>query len=161
MNLKATIFLIAVTALMMGSACAAGIGDFQIDKNYKNAVENDYYTINLDDGENSGIAVFKNVDDDSYDNITDDDQYDNLVKDDGRDYLTADDDFELDKKSDNTAEFKDIDDANHGIVEVVKKDGEEYIVVFFAKDSSDIKNSDLSKSLETFNKDNDVKAVEF
>ena len=161
MNLKATIFLIGALALMMGSACAAGISDFQIAKDYKNVIENDYYTINLDDGENSGIAVFKNVNDDAYDDLADDDQYDNLVKDDGRDYLTADDDYQLDKKSDNTAEFNDTDDANHGIVEVVKKDGEEYIVVFFAKDTSDVKNSDLSKSLETFNKDNDVKAVEF
>jgi hypothetical protein len=58
-----------------------------------------------------------------------------------------DDDFEIEKKADNIVEFKDIDHAQHGVVEVVNDDGNQYVVVFWAKDTSDVKNSDLNTLL--------------
>ena len=74
-------------------------------------------------------------------------------------YLTGDDDVKVDEHSDNTVTFKDYDHAQHGISEVIKGDGEKFIVVFWAKDGSDIDNSKLLKQLKDFNKDNDVNTI--
>ena len=162
MNIKNILFLIFVSSLLIGSACAAGVGDFDISKDYKQCFADDYHTLYMNKDQDSGIAIYKNADDDAYADTDADEAYDDIVHDDAKEYLTADDDMTIDKKSDNTAEFKDVDDhAEHGIVEVVKKDGDEYVVVFWAKDSSNVKNSDLQSVLKDFNKDNDVEAISF
>lgn len=162
MNIKNILFLICVSSLLIGSAYAASVSDFKVNDDYHNNYADDYHALYVDKNLDSGIAVYKNADDDAYPDTDDDDAFDDIVHDDGQEYLTPDDDMTLDKQADNTAEFKDTDDhAHHGIVELVKKDGKEYIVVFWAKDSSNIKNSDLKSVLDDFNKDNGVEAIAF
>lgn len=162
MNIKSILFMIFVSSLLVGSACAAGVGDFDISKDYKQCYADDYHALYMNKDKDSGIAIYHNADDDSYADTDVDDGYDDIVHDDAKEYLTPDDDMTLDKQSDKTAEFKDVDDhAEHGIVEVVKKDGKEYVVVFWAKDSSNVKNSDLQSVLKDFNKDNSVEPIEF
>ena len=161
MDAKNIFLILIVSALLIGSACAAkGVNDFAVDKSYENAHNGTYYSLYLNDKQDAGIIVFKNVNDDAYDDESDD-AYDNLIHDDGQDYLTVDDDMKIDKNSDNTVTFTDIDHAEHGVAEVIDCDGEQFIVVFFAKDTSDVKNSDLTSLLKDFNKDNDVDAVAF
>ncbi len=161
MNFKQVLFLIFVSALLIGSACGAKtVNDFEIDKKYENVYKGTHYSINLDDKNDSGITVYDRLGDDDADEAADN-TYDNLIHDDGSDYITPDDDFEIEKQSDNTVEFKDIDHAQHGVAEVIDNDGNQYIVVFWAKDTSDVKNSDLNTLLKEFNKDNDVEAIAF
>ena len=76
--------------------------------------------------------------------------------------MHSDDDYILKKHNDKTASFKDYDNNEHGIVELIKNnDGQEYIVVFWAKKNNDMKNKDLKLQLEQFNKDNNVNIITF
>lgn len=161
MDMKQILFLIFITAILIGAAHGAKVNDFTPDKNYKSAYQGKYYSLYLNDNKDSGITVYENVDDDAYGDIDDDGPYDDLIHDDGREYLTMDDDFQIEKNDGNIVEFKDLDHSQHGTVEVVEKDGSQYIVVFWAKDSSDVKNSELNDLLKEFNKDNKVEAVAF
>lgn len=161
MDLKKIFFALLVSSLLIGGACAASVNDFNIDKNYKNVYSSDYYSVYSNDKQDSGILIFKNVDDDVYDDAVNDDILDNTIHHDGREYITADDDLKLDMNSDNTANFTDYDHATHGVSEVVKVNGEQYVVVSWAKDSSNIDNAKLSSILKDFNKNNKVEAVAF
>ena len=114
----------------------------------------------LNGNKDSGVAIYKNVNDDLYDNLNDD-SVDYIVHDDGREYLVVDDDMQISKNADNTANFTDYDHAEHGVVEVVEIGGNQYVVVFFAKDSSNTTNADLMAKLTAFNKDNNVAPVAF
>lgn len=69
--------------------------------------------------------------------------------------------MKIDVGSDNIANFTDSEHATHGVSEVVKVDGKEYIVAIWAKDSSKIENSDLISQLNDFNKNNNVEVVAF
>lgn len=138
---------------------ANSASDFKVDGNYKHVLGNEYYSVNLNDNKDTGCLIFKNVDDDLYDNHND--PYDHIIHDDGRDYIKADDDMKINKNPDNTANFTDMDHSTHGVVEVVNSNGQQYIVVFFAKDSTNIQNKDLASQLTQFNNDNQVKAVAF
>ena len=159
MNLKQILFLVFISAILVGSACGAKtVSDFEIDKDYKSAYNGTNYSMYLNEKQDSGITVYLSISDDDAD---DDGPYDDLIHSEGQDYITMDDDFEIEKKSDNIVEFKDIDHSQHGIVEVIDDDGTSYIVVFWAKDGSDVKNSDLNLLLKEFNKDNDVEAIAF
>lgn len=149
------------SSLIIGNVCAAGVNDFKIDDSYKNIYNGTYYSIYTDDSQDSGISIFKNVNDDVYDDVENDGILDNIIYHDGREYITPDDDLKLDINSDNIANFTDCEHQTHGLSEVFKQDGESYIAVFWAKDSSDIDNKKLSSLLKDFNKDNDVKAVAF
>ena len=131
--------------------------DFEIDKDYKNVENQTHYSLYLNDKQDSGITVYDSLGESDTDSST----YGDLIHDDGQEYLQMDDDFEIEKKADNIVEFKDIDHAQHGVVEVVNDDGNQYVVVFWAKDTSDVKNSDLNPLLKEFNKDNDVEAIAF
>lgn len=158
MNKKIIFLMVIATTLFIGCAFAANsVNDFKVNENYKHVAGNDYYSFNLNDNKDAGCLIFKNVDDDAYDNHND--PYDHLIHDDGRDYLHADDDMKISKNSDNTANFTDYDHATHGVVEVVDSNGQQYIVVFFAKDGSN--NNDLASQLTQFNTNNQVKAVAF
>lgn len=161
MDLKKIFFALLISSLLIGGACAASVNDFNIDKNYKNVYSSDYYSVYSNDKQDSGILIFKNVDDDVYDDAVNDDILDNTIHHDGREYITADDDLKLDMNSDNTANFTDYDHATHGVSEVVKVNGEQYVVVSWAKDSSNIDNAKLSSILKDFNKNNKVEAVAF
>ena len=161
MDVKKIFFALLVSALLVGGACAASVNDFNIDKTYKNEYSSDYYSVYANKNQDIGILVFKNVDDDAYDDKVNDDILDNVIHHDGREYIVADDDMKIDVNSENIANFTDYDHATHGVSEVVKKDGEEFIVAIWAKDSSSIDNSDLISQLNDFNKENNVSAIAF
>ena len=161
MDIKKICLVLIFSSLIIGSVCAAGVNDFKIDDSFKSIYGGDYYSVYADGNQDSGICIYKNVNDDVYDDIENDDVLDNVIHHDGREYIVPDDDLKLDVGSDNIANFTDYEHGTHGISEVFESDGEEYIAVFWAKDSSDIDDSKLNSLLEDFNKDNNVKAIEF
>lgn len=164
MDIKKIFFLMLVSSLLIGSAYAtSNINSFNINNTYKPEYNDSYHAIYLNENHDSGITIYKNVDDDQYDTDNDnDDKYDNLINDDGQDYLHSDDDYQLKKHNDKTASFKDYDTGEHGIVELIKNNsGNEYIIVFWAKNNNDIKNKDLKTQLKQFNKDNNVNIIAF
>ena len=161
MDLNKIFFALLVSALLIGGACAATVNDFDVDKTYKSVYNSEYYSVFSNDNKDSGILIFKNVNDDVYDNRVNDDILDNIIHHDGREYITPDDDMKIDKNSDNTANFTDSEHATHGVSEVIKVDGEQFIVVSWAKDSSNIDNAKLISILNDFNKNNKVEAVAF
>lgn len=169
-----------VTALLIGSACAVSTDEFQVDGFHKSAGDDAYSTYVNDNG-NSGVSIYKNTqvtyyDDDGYDDDGyydyDDDGYDDDGYYDYDDRYDDDyyvhtvnngirDDMQLSKNADNTATFTDHDDAEHGTVEVVELGGQQYTVVFWAKDASDVTNANLMTKLTQFNKDNGVSPLAF
>lgn len=161
MDIKKIFFALLVSSLLIGGACAASVNDFNVDKTYKNIYKSEYYSVYTNDNQDSGILVFKNVDDDAYDHKVNDDILDHTIHHDGREYITPDDDMKIDKNSNNTVNFTDSEHATHGVSEVIKTDGEQYIVVCWAKDSSNNTNSMLSSILAEFNKNNNVDAIAF
>jgi hypothetical protein len=161
MDAKKVFFSLIVSTLLVGSVCAAkSVNDFSVDESYDNVHNGTYFSLSLNEKQDSGIAIFKNVNDDAYDNESDD-AYDNLIHDDGKDYITVDDDMKINENSDNTVNFTDIDHGEQGIAELIDCDGQQFIVVFWAKDTSDVKDSDLSSMLNEFNKENNVDAIAF
>ena len=90
-----------------------------------------------------------------------DDVLDHVIHHDGREYTYGDDDMAISKNSDKTANFTDYDHATHGISEVVKHGDQQFIVVAWAKDSSNMDSAKLLSALKDFNKDNNVKAIAF
>lgn len=161
MNGRKILFALLVTSLLVGGVCAASVNNFKIDNSFSdNAFSSDYYSVHLNGNKDSGINIYKNVNDDSYDDLNDD-AVDHLVHDDGHEYLVVDDDMQVTKNADNTANFTDHDHAQHGVVEVVQSGSDQYIVVVWAKDSSSINNADLMAKLTAFNKDNGVSPVAF
>jgi len=161
MDIKKILFALLVSALLIGGVCAASVNSFDVNKGYKNLYESSYYSVYANGKENSGILIFKNVNDDKYDDKVNDDILDNVIHHDGKEYIVADDDMKIDVGSDNIANFTDSEHATHGVSEVVKVDGKEYIVAIWAKDSSKIENSDLISQLNDFNKNNNVEVVAF
>ena len=160
MDIKKILFTLLVSALLIGGVCAASVNSFDVNKDYKNLYESSYYSVYANGKENSGILIFKNVNDDKYDDKVNDDILDNVIHHDGKEYI-ADDDMKIDVGSDNIVNFTDSEHATHGVSEVVKVDGKEYIVAIWAKDSSKIENSDLISQLNDFNKNNSVEVVAF
>lgn len=158
MDIKKIFFALLVSSLLISGVCAASVNDFKVDNTYKNMYSSEYYSVNANGNQDSGILIFKNVNDDAYDNLVNDDILDNVIHHDGKEYIVADDDMKIDKNSDNTANFTDYEHATHGISEVVKSGNEQYIVVFWAKDNS---NNDINSMLSNFNKNNNVEAVAF
>ena len=161
MDAKKIFLILIVSTLLIGSVCAVkSASDFAVDKSYENVHNGTYYSLSVNDKQDAGITIYKNVNDDAYE-AEGDDAFEGLIHDDGQEYLAVDDDMQLDKNADNTANFTDFDHAEHGIVELVDCDGEQFIVVFWAKDTSNVTNSDLTSLLNNFNKDNNVDAVAF
>lgn len=154
-------FALIVSALLVGSVCAASVNDFKVDNTYQNVYSGKYYSVYSNANKDCGISIYKNVDDDVYDDIDNDDILDNTIHHDGREYITVDDDLTLNKSSNNIATFKDFDHATHGVSEVVNVNGDQYIVVCWAKDSSNMNNTQLLSALNDFNKNNNVKAIAF
>ena len=175
MNIKKIFFALIVTTLLVGSVCAANINDFKVD-GYNSSYNSDLSSAYLNDNGDSGISIHKNTngvyldfDDDGYDDDGyydfDDDGYDDDGYDDDGYYDYDDDgyddDVQLSKNTDNTASFTDFDDAEHGVLEVVQIGGDQYTVVFWAKDTSNMNNTDLMSKLTDFNKDNGVSPIAF
>ena len=161
MNFKKILFALLFSALLIGGACAASVNDFNVDSAYKNIYSSDYYSAYANSNQDSGILVFKNVDDDAYDDKVNDDILDHTIHHEGKEYITPDDDMKIDKNSDNTVNFTDSDHSTHGASEVIKVDGQEYVVVCWAKDSSNIDTTKLLSTLNEFNKNNKVEAIKF
>lgn len=157
--LKKVCMALIVFSLLVGSVCAASVNDYKVDSSLKQSY-NGNYSLFLNDKQDAGVAIFKNVDDDVFGDV-DDDVNDAFIHDDGREYIVLDDDMKLDKNADNTANFTDYDHAEHGVVEVVSQGGEQFIVVFWAKDNSNVTNADLMAQLTEFNKANNVSPVAF
>ncbi|WP_407411888.1 hypothetical protein [Methanobrevibacter sp.] len=187
MNIKKILFALIVTSLLIGSVCAASINDFKVD-GYNSSYNTDINSAFVNNNGDSGVSIFKNAngaryydyDDDGYYDYDDDgydydDAYDHdyddiydhdydddyVIQNSGNVYNGIRDDMQITKNSDNTATFTDVDDAEHGIVEVVQHGGEQYTVVFWAKDASNINNTALMTKLTNFNKDNGVTPVAF
>lgn len=159
MDVKKILFIMVISTLVVGCAFAANsLNDFKVNQDYNHVAGNDYYSLNANNNKDAGIVIYKNADNDAY---GDADVYDHVLHDDGRDYIQIDDDMKITKNSDNTANFTDTDHATHGVVELVDSNGQQYIVVVWAKDSSNVQNSDLASQLAQFNKDNQVKVLSF
>lgn len=164
MEFKNVMLILFISLILLAPVCAQkNVSDFEVDKSYKHIYDDkDYYSLYINDKQDAGVIVFKNVDDDAYDDDNDDDDaYDHLIHDDAKEYTTPDDDFKIDKNSDNTTNFTDVDHTEKGVVEVIKCDGQEYVVVFWAKDDSNVTMDDLTSLLHEFNKDNKVEAISF
>ena len=159
--MKKIFFALIVSSLLIGSVCAAGVNDFKIDNTYKGIYNGEYYSVYANDNQDCGISIYKNVDDDVYDDIENDDILDNVIHHDGREYIVPDDDLKLDVGSDHIANFTDYEHATHGVSEVVKVNGDQYIVVAWAKDSSNMDSAKLLSLLTDFNKNNSVEAIAF
>ena len=160
MEFKKIFLMLLVSSLLIGSACAAGVNDFKVNDSYKSIYSSDYYAVYANSDQNSGINIYKNVDDDVYDDRVNDDVLDGVIHHDGREYIYADDDLTLNKNSDNSANFTDMDHGTIGVSEVVKHNGEEYIVAIWAKsNTSDY--AKLTATLNEFNKANSVTPVAF
>lgn len=160
MDVRNVLFLIFVSGLLIGSACAAGTNDFKVDSSYAGAFTGDFSSLYMNGNQDAGIAIYKNVNEDVYDNEIGD-AYDHIIHEDGQEYLTVDDDYSLEKNADNTANFTDMEHGEHGLVEVVELNGEQYIVLFWAKDTGNVTDSSLTSLLNDFNKDNNVTPVAF
>lgn len=162
MDFRNVLFLLLISLLLFGTACAQKtVNDFQVDESYSSAYNGTYHSLYLNEKQDSGMAIYKNVVRDADDDNENDEAHDDLIHDEGKEYLTPDDDIIIDKNSDSTFNFTDYDHAEHGVGEVVECDGEEFIVVFWAKDISYVDSGDLMSQLKEFNEDNDVKAIEF
>ncbi len=111
--------------------------------------------------QDAGVCIYKNVNDDAYDDIENDDVLDNVIHHDGREYIYGDDDMALTKNADNIANFTDYDHATHGVSEVVSQGNEQYIVAIWAKNTNDMDTAKLMSMLTDFNKNNNVSPVAF
>ena len=156
MNVKKIFILLVISTLFMGSACAANVGDFTVNSNYGVNYDGSYFYLHMNQKQDAGVIIFNNLYTD-YDN----DAYDGLIHDEGHEYIEIDDDMKVEKNADNTAYFTDYDHAEHGVVEKINVDGKEFLVVFWAKDTSGIQNADLMSQLNEFNTQNNVSPVAF
>ena len=159
--LKRYFFALIVSALLIGGVCAASVNDFKIDDTYKGVYNGEYYSVYANSNQDAGISIYKNVDDDVYDDKENDNILDNVIHHDGREYIVADEDLSIDVGSNHIANFTDYEHATHGVSEVVDVNGDQYIVVAWAKDSSNMDFAKLLSTLKDFNKDNNVKAIAF
>lgn len=161
MDAKKIFFALIVSALLVGSVCAASVNDFNVDSAYKNVYNGQYYSVYANGNQDSGISIYKNVNDDVYDDIDNDDVFDGIIHHDGREYLYSDDDLAVNVGADHIGNFTDYDHATHGVSEVVNAGGEQFVVVVWAKNTSNMDNAKLLATLNNFNKNNNVNAVAF
>ena len=160
MDFRKVLFLLLISLLLFGTVFAQKtVNDFQVDESYEQVYNGNYHSLYVHGKQLSGIAIYRYIAGDVDDNVEVDAD---LVHDNGKGYLIGDeDDISVAKNSDNTVNFTDKDYAEHGVAEVVSINGELFVVVFWAKNVSDIDDSELISQLNQFNMDNNVKAVAF
>lgn len=160
MDFRNVLFLLLISLLLFSTVCAQKtVNDFQVDESYEQVYNGNYHSLYVHGKQLSGIAIYRYIAGDADDNVEVDAD---LVHEDGKDYLIGnEDDISVAKNPDNTVNFTDKDYAEHGVAEVVSVNGEQFVVVFWAKDVSDIDDSELISELNQFNMDNNVKAVAF
>lgn len=153
-----------VTALLIGSACAVNMNEFKVN-GYNNSYESDYSSAYVNNNGDSRVSIYKNTEAVYYQEYDDDGYYeyddDYVVQTSDTVYNGIQDDMQITKNADNTATFTDYDDAQHGVIEVVEFGGQQYTVIFWAKDMSNINNTDLMSKLTQFNADNGIAPVAF
>ena len=161
MDAKKNIFSIDRFCTLSGQRLCCQWNDFNIDSNYKSVYNGKYYSVYANGNQDSGISIYKNVNDDVYDDVDNDDVFDGIIHHDGREYLHADDDLAINVGADHIGNFTDYDHATHGVSEVVNAGGEQFIVVVWTKNTSNMDNAKLLATLNDFNKNNNVNAVAF
>ena len=155
--MKKFLLVLIISTLLIGSAYAANLGDFKVDdKLYNSTFNNTDCKVYFDNAKASGVGIFKYLDTVDDEN---DDAIDGIIMNDGNDYLVADDDYQINKNSDNTANFTDSDHGTYGVVEVVEFDNEKFVIVFWTKNSADT--GKLMTQLTEFNKNNNLTPVAF
>ena len=60
MNIKQILMALAITTILVGSTCAAGVNDFKVDGSYNNAFSSDYYSVYLNGNGDAGVAIYLN-----------------------------------------------------------------------------------------------------
>ena len=119
----------------------------------------EYFSYYSNNDYTSGICIFKNKNDDVYDNIQDTNVLNNVVHNDGKKYITPDNNLFLSKNPGHTANFNDTEQGTSGTIEVVNVDGNEYIIVVWSTNTTNV---DTAKELSDFNKENnDLKPIPF
>ena len=109
MNFKGVLFLLLVSSLLIGSACAASVNDFKVDNTYKSIHSGEYYSVYTNGNQDAGVCIYKNINDDIYEHRENDDVLDHVIHHDGREYTYGDDDMAISKNADNTIKFTDYD----------------------------------------------------
>ena len=61
MNFKGVLFLLLVSSLLIGSACAASVNDFKVDNTYKSIYGGEYYSVYTNGNQDAGVCIYKNV----------------------------------------------------------------------------------------------------
>ena len=159
MNIKGFLFIIVVFSLLVGSVCATSVSGFKVDNSYINLCNEEYFSYYSNNDYTSGICIFKNENDDVYDNIQDTNVLNNVVHNDGKKYITPDNNLFLSKNPGHTANFNDTEQGTSGTIEVVNVDGNEYIIVVWSTNTTNV---DTAKELSDFNKENnDLKPIPF
>ena len=161
MNFKKIVIALIFASLLIGCVSATNITDFKIHDSLNKIYSTDDFVIYADEHGDAGIGIYKIIDNVEDKDTDDDDKIDDLVHDDGDEYITADDDMNLTVNSDNTANFTDTDHGTVGVSEVINHNGEKHVVVFWAKNSSERNQANLTASMANFNKDNNVTPVAF
>lgn len=156
MDFKYIIGILCISLLLFGAVSAQKtVNDFQVDGSFNHVYNGTHNSVYLNGNQDSGVTIY------TFAGNEDNDAYENLIHDDGNEYLTPDDDMGIVKNADNTVSFTDYDHAEHGVAEVINSDGVQYIVVFWAKDTSNVNDTDLVSQLNDFNKDNNVSPISF
>lgn len=161
MDFKKIAIALIVASILIGCVSATNLTDFKIHDSLKEVLSTDDFVIYANEQSDSGIGIYKLVDNVEDNDTDDDDKIDNLVHDDGDEYITADEDMNITVNSDNTANFTDADHGTVGVSEVINHNGEKHVVVFWAKNSSDRDIANLTVAIAHFNKDNNVTPIAF
>ena len=161
MNFKKIVIALIVASLLIGCVSATNMTDFNIHDSLEEIFSADDFVIYANEHNDSGIGIYKIVDNVEDDDTDDDDKIEDLVHDDGDEYLKSDDDMNIAVNPDHTANFTDADHGTVGVSEVIDHNGEKHVVVLWAKNTSDRDVANLTVAINNFNKDNNVTPVAF
>lgn len=161
MNFKTILIALIVSSLLIGCVSAASIQEFRIDGPVKEIFGSDDFVIYADSHGDAGLGIYKNIDNDGDNNTTFDNPLENLVYNNGNEYLTPDNDMKIRVNPDHTANFTDNVHGTKGISELINNYGEEYVVIFWAKSSSDVNMTNMKADIDNFNKINNATPIAF
>lgn len=158
MNYKYVSLLVIILLILFGTTFAQKtVNDFKIDEQYNKAYAGFYQSIFLNKHNDSGIAIFQKNPKGIEENAS---GFGHLIHKDPKDYFNSSEYYKLSQNKDGSYNFTDREYGEHGIVEVVSYAGESYIVVFWAKEYSNVHRSELHPVLINFNKINNLSIVQ-